>query len=212
MNKKEQNRLDQCQQPHGLVGVVLALKMNKGHSAMTDWGLLHVSVKPQDHILDIGCGGGRTVQKLAKMASQGKVWGVDFSDQSVAVSRRTNRKAIRAGHVEIQQGSVSDLPFTDAQFDLVTAVETHYFWPDLTADLREVFRVVKPGGKLLMIAAVYKTEMFDERNQQWIQYGNMTYLAREEFEMLFKQAGFMDVETFTHDDRGWISCLGHKPG
>ena len=179
---------------------------------MTDWGLSHVSIEPQDHILDIGCGGGRTVQKLASMASQGKVWGVDFSDQSVAVSRRTNRKAIRTGQVDIRRGSVSELPFDEAQFDLVTAVETHYFWPDLESDLREVYRVVKPGGKLLMIAAVYKTEKFDERNQQWIQYGNMTYLTREEFESLFKQAGFTQVETFTHDERGWISCLGQKPG
>jgi len=58
--------------------------------------------------------------------------------------------------VEIREGSVSQLPFSEDVFDLVTAVETHFWWPDLPADMREVLRVLKPGGTLIIIAEVYK--------------------------------------------------------
>jgi ubiquinone/menaquinone biosynthesis C-methylase UbiE len=96
-----------------------------------DWGLAHVSVNERDTILDIGCGGGRTLNKLAAMATQEKVYGVDFSGESVAVSKKTNARSIEMGRVEIQHASVSQLPFPDDTFDLVTAVETHFWWPNL---------------------------------------------------------------------------------
>jgi len=51
--------------------------MNASHSNLTDWGLQHVSIANHYTILDVGCGGGRTVSKLAAMATQGKVYGVD---------------------------------------------------------------------------------------------------------------------------------------
>jgi ubiquinone/menaquinone biosynthesis C-methylase UbiE len=70
--------------------------------------------------------------------------------------KKNNARWIDINRVEIRQGSVSQLPFPDDTFDLVTAVETHYFWPDLPADMREVFRVLKPGGAVIMIAETYK--------------------------------------------------------
>jgi len=117
--------------------------MNSSHSKLTDWGLEHISIANHDTILDVGCGGGRTVNKLAAIATQGKVYGVDYSEESVAFTKRTNARWIEAGRVEIRQASVSQLPFPDNSFDVITAVETHYFWPDLPADLREVLRVLR---------------------------------------------------------------------
>jgi ubiquinone/menaquinone biosynthesis C-methylase UbiE len=130
--------------------------MNWSHSAVTDWGLQHVSIGPHDTILDIGCGGGRTIAKLAEQCTAGKVYGVDYSETSVAASCKTNSAAIAHGRVEVRHGSVSQLPFHEGAFDLITAVETHFWWPDLPGDMREVFRVSKPGGKLILIAEVYK--------------------------------------------------------
>ena len=101
-------------------------------------------------ILDIGCGGGRTIYKLAAIATKGKVYGVDSSETSVAASRKTNEECIKSRRVEILHGSVSHLPFPDQMFALATAVETHFYWPDLPADMREVSRVLKPGGALVI--------------------------------------------------------------
>ena len=78
-------------------------------------------------ILDVGCGGGETVRKLAALAPEGNVIGLDYSAASVAVSRETNAQEIESGRVQIEQGSVAVLPFSDGTFDIVTAVETHYY-------------------------------------------------------------------------------------
>src|SRR5437867_3694172 len=101
--------------------------MNRHHSKLTDWGLSHVPIKKTDRILDIGCGGGRTINKLAALASAGKIHGVDYSEDSVAAARRINARWIDIGRIEIEHGSVSQLPFANDTFDLTTAVETHLF-------------------------------------------------------------------------------------
>src|SRR4029077_15229183 len=104
----------------------------------------------------VGCRRGRGMNNSATAQTQGRVFGIDFSEESVIASKRTNARWIDMGRVEIRHGSVSRLPFRDGMFDLVTAVETHFWWPNLQADMREVFRVVKRGGKLIVIAEVYK--------------------------------------------------------
>src|SRR5437660_10792267 len=61
--------ISQCRKPAGLFGRLVVWDMNRHHSKLTDWGLSHVSIKKMDRILDIGCGGGRTINKLAAMAT-----------------------------------------------------------------------------------------------------------------------------------------------
>ena len=149
-------RVTQCQKPAGWLGRLVLRNMNVRHSGVTDWGLSHVAIEKHFTILDIGCGGGRTVTKLAAVATEGKVYGVDYSPASVAFATKTNMERIKSGRVEISEGSVSQLPFAADTFDLIVAVETHFWWPDLPSDLRELLRVLKPGCALAVIAEVYK--------------------------------------------------------
>jgi SAM-dependent methyltransferase len=136
----------QVRKPGGLLGRRVVQAMNLSHAALTDWGLDQFAVRNTAAVLDIGCGGGRTVHRLAALAPGGKVIGLDYSATSVAASRDFNAKEIEAGQVRIELGSVAALPFADSTFDIVTAVETHYYWPDLPANVREILRVLKPGG------------------------------------------------------------------
>jgi len=99
--------LKQCRKPTGWFGGLVAWWMNIGHSELTAWGLKHIPIERHYTILDVGCGGGGTVHKLARIATEGKVYGVDPSEKSVTVSRRTNKQLIQAGRVEIRHGSVS---------------------------------------------------------------------------------------------------------
>ena len=140
--------LRQVRKPSGWLGMRMAQAMNLSHATMTDWGLQQLTAVKGAAILDVGCGGGRTVQKLASLAPEGTVIGLDYSPASVAVSRETNAKEIEAGRVRIEQGSVAALPFPDGAFDIVTAVETHYYWPDLPANVREILRVLNPAERL----------------------------------------------------------------
>jgi SAM-dependent methyltransferase len=197
--------------PAGWPGKLSLWLMNRRHSAVTDWGLSHVEIEPQFAILDVGCGGGRTIDKLATLASAGRVSGIDISNQSIAVSRKTNAKWIAAGRVDIQQAAVSKLPFTDAQFDLVTAVETHYYWPDPVADMREILRVLKPGGRLCLIAEVYKGETLDALLQPAMKLLGAKYLTVDQHRELLAAAGFVDIAIDTERRKGWISCVGRKP-
>jgi ubiquinone/menaquinone biosynthesis C-methylase UbiE len=187
--------------------------MNASHSGLTDWGLGHISVSDNYTILDVGCGGGRTVSKLASMAAQGKVYGVDYSDESVAATKRTNARGIDLGRVEIRHGSVSQLPFPDGMFDLVTAVETHFWWPDLPRDTREVFRVTKPGGRLIVIAEVYKgaTTTVSKLAEKYASRTGMVLLSVDEHSQLLTSAGFSGVQVVEERAKGWICVFGRKP-
>jgi len=190
--------------------------MNRRHSRLTDWGLAHVSIEPRATVLDVGCGGGRTLYKLAALAPAGNAYGVDYSDASVASSRKTNRRGIQAGRVEIRRASVSELPFAPDTFDLVTAVETHFYWPDLPADLREVLRVLKPGGALVVVAEAYKGGKKDKQIQMFADMmsrtGSYSHLTIEEHRALFTSAGYSDVQVFEEYDKGWMCAMGRKPG
>ncbi|HMG37483.1 MAG TPA: methyltransferase domain-containing protein [Blastocatellia bacterium] len=208
--------LNQVRNPSGWLGRQNLKSMNRRHSKLTDWGLEHVSINDYARILDIGCGGGRTISKLAAIATRGKVYGVDHSETSVDTSKKYNRLWIQTGRVEIKQGSVSHLPFQDQMFDLATAVENHFYWPDLPSDMREVLRVLKPGGALIVIAEVYKGGKFDRQVQKFAEMmKRMDYsyanLDVDEHRELFLNAGFIDVQVTEEYDKGWICALGKRP-
>ena len=128
-------------------------------------------------------------------ATQGHVCGIDYSEDSVAVSQKTNARWIDIGRVEIRQGTVSQLPFPDDVFDLVTAVETHYFWPDLAADTREVFRVLRPGGAFIVIAEAYKgaKTAAGKLAEKYLPLAGMALLSVDEHRELFTTAGYSHV-------------------
>jgi ubiquinone/menaquinone biosynthesis C-methylase UbiE len=185
--------------------------MNVSHSGVTDWGLKHVLIEKHFTILDVGCGGGRTIQKLAAMATEGMLWGVDYAEGSVAASRAINRQLIEAGRVEIRRASVSQLPFPDDTFDLVTAVETQYYWPNLVKDMQEILRVLKPGGTLIIIAESYKHGRYESLQQPVMKLLRSTELSADEQKELFSTAGYADVQIFEERRQGWICAIGRKP-
>jgi ubiquinone/menaquinone biosynthesis C-methylase UbiE len=177
---------------------------------LTDWGLRHVTIRPADAILDVGCGGGRTVQKLARLAPEGKVWGVDYSAASVRTSRQVNADAIARGRVTIARASVAALPFPDRTFAVVTAVETHYYWPDLDANVREILRVLKPGGTLALIAETARDRQPNPLHFVVMPLLGAAHLTTAQHEDLLERAGFTDVAVDTRKG-GWICATGRRP-
>jgi SAM-dependent methyltransferase len=203
---------NQWRRPEGWLGRWLLRNMNKRHSSVTDWGLSHVSIPRDGAILDVGCGGGRTIAKLAA-AGSGMVCGLDHSADSVRVAALTNAELIQSGRVAIREGSVSQLPYAYHTFDLVTAVKTHFFWPDPSGDVREVWRVIKPGGLLAIIADIYMgaKAATSRIKEKYAPKAGMTLLTPDEHRSLLAGAGFEDVQLFTDASKGWICVLGRKP-
>jgi ubiquinone/menaquinone biosynthesis C-methylase UbiE len=201
----------QVREPTGALGSRMLRVMNRTHATLTDWGLQYVPVERNATILDVGCGGGRTVQRLAALAPGGVVHGIDYSAASVAASRATNARDIESGRVQIQLGSVAALPFPDQTFDVVTAVETHYYWPQLPANVREVFRVLKPGGMFALIAETYRGGRFGALYGVAMRLLRAAYLSDAEHRDLLTQAGFTAVSTMHAAGRSWICATGRRP-
>jgi len=200
----------QVRNPHKWIGRPFLWIMNLSHSKLTDWGLQHVSIEKNFSVLDIGCGGGRTIQKLAAVATEGLVCGVDYASGSVAASRSKNARLIESGRVQISEASVSRLPFPDETFDLATAIETQYYWPDPLNDMKEVRRVLKPGGRLVVIAETYKGGRLDPFKAPAMRLLKSTHLSADDQRELFLSAGFSDVQIFEEKKRGWICATGRR--
>lgn len=199
----------QVKKPDRFAGRFFAWLMNGSHAPLTDWAFTHFAIADGATALDVGCGGGRTIEKLAEHAAQ--VDGIDYAAGSVAASRAHNKRLIADGRVSVHQASVSRLPFADNRFDIVTAIETQYYWPDLPADMREILRVLKPGGRLMIVAESYKGARNDAVLGPLMKLLGSSRLSVEDHPALFVTAGYEDVQIHEERRRGWICVIGRKP-
>jgi ubiquinone/menaquinone biosynthesis C-methylase UbiE len=197
----------QFRKPTGWMGKLIAAGMNIEHQGLWRWALEFISVQPDSVILDIGCGGGKSIEVLARGASQGKVYGIDYSKDMVQTSRFLNRGLIRSGRAEIKHASVSCLPFPEHSFDLVACFECCYFWPDMIESLGEIRRVLKQDGLLLIANEVYRDPTFDERNDTWARLANMRIYSPQEYRAFLSEAGFSTIQLETRPERNWIAVV-----
>lgn len=185
--------------------------MYKGMNLMTiplsRWGLSHVEIHDDADILDIGCGGGRNIQRLLRAAPKGHVTGIDPSETAVSMSFALNREAIADGRCDVYEGTADILPFGDNRFDLVMASETMYFWKNPDECVREILRVLKPGGIFLAVNSKGGTCPLDDIYEKIIP--GMKIFHQEELEELFLNAGFRDL--YTDYKLGALALTAVKP-
>ncbi|MFX1446192.1 MAG: class I SAM-dependent methyltransferase [Promethearchaeota archaeon] len=196
--------------PTGKIGKVVGEYMGKIHKDVTEWGLDKIEINPSDIILDIGFGAGYNINNIAKHLETGKVYGIDYSETMVDLAKEINRNFIENGLAEIKHGSVSSLPFPDKFFDIVMGVETVNFWPDIINDLREVRRVLKPGGILILINNSYKHKKFKRRNKKWKKLTNFNLYSPKQFKKYLIKVDYSNIEIFEKDDKNWIVIKGTK--
>lgn len=137
--------------PHGPLGWLAGKLMERGNAAMNELGLEALAVQPGSAVLEIGFGPGAALERIAELVGEGSLAGIDPSEQMVRWAARRLRQYVDAGRADLRQGYSSDMPFPDASFDRVLSVNTVYFWEDPQSDLREIRRVVKPGGRFVLV-------------------------------------------------------------
>jgi ubiquinone/menaquinone biosynthesis C-methylase UbiE len=146
---------EQFARPSGWLGRLAGSLMSKG--ADDDrWLVDLLDVQPEDRVLEVGFGPGVAIELIAARASRGLVAGIDPSDVMVRQASKRNWQAVQAGRVQLRQGTVSALPFPDSSFTKALALHSIYFWPSLEQGLRELYRVLSPGGRLAIGVRMYQ--------------------------------------------------------
>ena len=194
----------QCARPEGALGRVMLSFMNYTHAPLTNWGLKLVDVQDGWTMLDVGCGGGFTIRRLLKRSRDAQVYGIDISEESVVKAKKVNADVLDK-QVFVTLGSAEKLPYEDGKFDLVTAVETVYFWPNLPDCLQEVCRVLKPGGKFAILV-----EVVDSDSKWTSVVEGMTAYSPEDLKKLLDEAGFTQTEIHRKKPT-YATILGVKP-
>ena len=192
----------QFSRPASVMGLLVLRSMNIAHARLHRWGLEAAEIRPRDKVLDVGCGGGKAIARILTRTRR-EVAGVDHSPEAVETTRRLNRCAIASGRLRVLEGSVDHLPFRDGFFDVVTAFETTYFWPDLQAGLIEIRRVLSPGGRLVITNEVADRESAGH----WAERLDMNIPDSETLTGLAHRAGFLTVDVSLHPRHGWLRLV-----
>ncbi len=190
-----------ARKPAGWLGTRL-YRDPKGHYRSFDLALEKLQLKPGDAYLEIGCGGGVLLERALKVVSTAMA--IDLSRDMVKLSRELNRQAIAQGRVTIVEGNAENLPWGDESFSCVASANMFFFVEAPEAVLGEVYRVLKPGGRLV-IATQPKAPWF------WImgKLFSMHLYTGQEMESMMRTAGFSNVEARTVGILDQI-CYGEK--
>lgn len=197
---------ENTRKPVGFGGKIMVSMMNLGHGPVATWGLEFLHLSPEARVLDCGCGGGANMKRLLKKCPHGIVKGIDYSPVSVEKTKKVNEAAIAEGRCAVLQGSVTDMSFADDWFDVVTAFETVYFWPNLPECFQEVYRVLKPGGTFLICN---ESNGDTNKDEKWTDIiGGMTIYKGTELKTYLEQTGFRDIQI--HKTKSWLCVTGSK--
>jgi SAM-dependent methyltransferase len=164
--------------------------MERDHLPIVEPMLEMMGLRPDEAILDVGCGTGWLCRLLAQRAPQGRVVGIDVSDEMV---RRARQASTGSYNVTFLTGGVDSIPVEADSFSRAVSVESAYYWPSPARGLQEINRVLRPGGSAWVLINYYRDNPYCH---QWgaVYTIPAQLLSADEWATLFKQAGFGDVK------------------
>ena len=200
-------KIDQCMKPHGEEGIQTIKNMNENHKEISEFAFQCITITKNDKILDIGCGGGVNIEKFLKLTDK-NVDGLDYSEISVAESLKRNKISVEKGRCRIIQADVSDMPIENESYDLVSAFETIYFWPDIGNTFKEVSRIIKTNGQFIIAQGTDGNHPDDEK---WLaSVEGMSVYTAAQLEKYLLNAGFSSVNSFKKENDYILVVIAQK--
>ena len=200
-------KIDQCMKPHGEEGIQTIKNMNENHKEISEFAFQCITLTKNDKILDIGCGGGVNIEKFLKLTDK-NVDGLDYSEISVAESLKRNKSSVEKGRCRIIQADVSDMPIENESYDLVSAFETIYFWPDIGNTFKEVSRIIKTNGQFIIAQGTDGNHPDDEK---WLaSVEGMSVYTSAQLEKYLLNAGFSSVNSFKKENDYILVVIAQK--
>ncbi len=187
-------------------GYKMLERMNKRHKSLSLWGLEHLSLDSAADILDVGCGGGQNIYRMAKTAPKAKVYGVDYSEASIEKSTQVNYDNISTGRVELRYGTAENLPYEKNSFDIVTAFETVYYWENIVSCFENVRGVLRGGGHFMVCNEDCSKDDIAETAEAL----DMHVYTADEIGGFMEQAGFVQIKKYCNPNGRWICVVGKK--
>jgi SAM-dependent methyltransferase len=182
----------QYRRPSGLLGRWIGRKMMEQHLPENIWTVEVLNPQPEDKILEIGFGPGIAIEQVAYHVTNGLVAGIDFSQTMVSVAKQRNAAAVRSGRVDLRYGDVVQIPFANATFNKAYSIHSIYFWQQPLPALREIYRVLKVGGTLIL--TILPKEKWNINNPEMVVgTPECTPYSAKDLETLLQQAGFNQV-------------------
>jgi len=181
--------------PTGLLGHLIARVMAKETAEANSHLLSLLELRPTDHVLEIGFGHGRTLERAAIAVPQGFVAGVDLSEDMVRMAAKRLRSIVDARRAELRHGDSARLPYEAERFDKVYSLHTLYFWSNPVQHIREVHRVLKPGGRFVLGF----TSGEDAQARANFPSSVYHFYGTDEARALIEEAGFGDIRMVQQD-------------
>lgn len=192
-----EEKITQCMKPHGEEGVQAIENMNENHRPISEFAFESINVGENDKILDIGCGGGVNIEKFLKLTAN-NVDGLDYSEVSLSQSVKRNKKSVEDGRCRVIKANVINMPIADGMYDLVSAFETIYFWPDIENAFKEVSRIIKTNGQFMIAQGTDGNHPDDKKWLSTVE-GMKVYTA-DELKRYLLNAGFSSVSCFKKEN------------
>lgn len=200
-------KITQCMKPHGEEGIETIKNMNENHRDISEFAFECINVGNNDKIIDIGCGGGVNIEKFLKLTDN-NVDGLDYSEVSVAESIKRNQNSVYEKRCEVMQADVSDMPIENEIYDLATAFETIYFWPDIANTFKEVSRILKPNGQFMIAQGTDGNHPDDEKWLSTVE--GMSVYTADKLEKYLLNAGFNSVKSFKKENDYILVVIAQK--
>lgn len=188
--------------PTGKTGKFIGRMMNSYHTRFYRVFYNGMKLPEGGRILDAGCGGGGFIQFLARTHPDLRLYGIDHSPEMIALAEKVNREAVQSGRVFLAEGSVTALPHQEGTMDLVTANETVQFWPGISRSFSEMHRVLKKGGRFIII------NRYPSEGSRW--WDSARLKNENEYRQALTEAGFEKAETDLETKKGWIIACAMK--